>query len=208
MPADLITLVPDANLEYALRGIYNRTESLGIRRMTFEIQRHYQRDPGCFKEGPDFLRYAHKKYCHAIIVMDYAGSGQENSMDSRQMEEDLCDRMNKSGWDGRCEAIVINPELENWVWSESPHVGRVLGWKRPKCSLQDWLRSSNMQTEGSSKPGQPKEALEAVLRETKTPRSSIIYKQLADRVSFKSCTDPAFRKLMETLNKWFPRKER
>lgn len=203
MRDDLISLVPDANLEHALRGIYDRTESLGIRRFDFVIQRHYQRDPGCFKEGPDFLRYAHKRYRHAMIVMDYQGSGQERDMSPDQMERDLRDRMSRSGWKGRCEAIVIDPELENWVWSGSPHVSRILGWRNSKVSLGDWLRSGSMLAAGKAKPEKPKEALEAVLWETRTPRSSAIYSQLAKRVSLKSCTDPAFVRLKATLKKWF-----
>jgi hypothetical protein len=44
------------------------------------------------------------------------------------MENDLEARLSQSGWpSGCCAAIVIDPELELWVWSRSPHVPAVLG---------------------------------------------------------------------------------
>ncbi|MFB3133348.1 MAG: hypothetical protein ACE10K_12585, partial [Rhodothermales bacterium] len=58
------------------------------------------------------------------------------------------------------------------------------------------------------KPQRPKEAVEAVLRATDTPRSSSLYRQLAQKVSLNRCDDPAFLKLKSTLQEWFGIRER
>ncbi len=39
------------------------------------------------------------------------------------------------------------------------------------------------------------------------PRSSAIYRALAESVSFRRCIDPAFQKLVTTLQTWFPPNE-
>ena len=54
------------------------------------------------------------------------------------------------------------------------------------------------------KPVRPKEAAEAALRKVRRPRSSNIYRKLAEVVSLQLCTDPAFLKLKSILQNWFP----
>ena len=54
---DLVVLVADADTEATIRALLDtRTESLGIRALNYEIVRHPRRDPGVFREAPDFLR--------------------------------------------------------------------------------------------------------------------------------------------------------
>jgi hypothetical protein len=57
--------------------------------------------------------------------------------------------------------------------------------------------------QGEVKPKRPKEALEQALRLARKSRSSSIFRQLAQRVSVKRCTDPAFLKFKATLQRWF-----
>ena len=57
---------------------------------------------------------------------------------------------------------------------------------------------------GAAKPPRPKEAAQWVLRQTRQPRSSAIYQQLAVQVSTKGCTDAAFGELNATLQAWYP----
>lgn len=44
-----------------------------------------------------------------------------------------------------------------------------------------------------------RELMESLLREKHIPRSSSLYRQLAEKVSLKHCHDRAFNKLRETL---------
>ena len=70
--------------------------------------------------------------------------------------------------------------------------------------LRNWLVERGLLEPGYSKPRRPKEALEAALRNSNKKRSSSLYFDLATRVSFDRCTDPAFLKLTSTLQSWFP----
>lgn len=101
--------------------------------------------------------------------------------------------------------IVLDPELEVWVWSESRHVDDVLGWVGMPTALRAWLHEQGHLSQGETKPRRPKEAMEAALREVQLPRSSSLYRHLAERVSLRGHSEPAFCELLNTLRAWFPR---
>lgn len=54
-----------------------------------------------------------------------------------------------------------------------------------------------------SKPERPKEAMEQALRMVRLPRSSALYRQLAQQVSLARCTDASFLKFKALLQNWF-----
>jgi len=120
------------------------------------------------------------------------------------LESDMERRLGEAEWQDRAAVIVITPELENWVWSDSPHVDRALGWDRSRAVLRNWLQEKGFLDAGAAKPAHPKEAVELVLRTVRKPRSSAIYFELAQSVSTERCTDPAFLKLRRCLREWFP----
>ncbi len=201
--SDLAVLVPDKNMEAAVRGLLSRRRSLGLRPLRFEMYVHVERDPGCFLRGNDFLRPMAGRFAHGLILLDRVGSGQENK--TRQSLEDLVTtRLASSGWGDRAKAIVLDPELEVWVWSDSPHVDRLLGWEGRRPDLRTWLRNERMWLAGESKPSDPKAAVQRVLRRVRKPRSSAVYEGLARSVSLRNCTDPAFVRFRQLLAEWFP----
>jgi hypothetical protein len=200
---DLIALVSDKNMEFAIRGLLGRTESLGVRNVNFDIFVHPEKDPGCLLKGHDFLRTFHRGYLHALVMFDHEGCGREDKS-REELEQLVEDRLSHSGWDDRGAAIILDPELENWVWTNSPHVEIVLGWQGRSPGLRDWLTAEGFfQTVPTSKPQQPKEAVEEALRVVKKPRSSSLYLQLAQSVTSTGCTDAAFLKFRQTISKWF-----
>ncbi|MEI6634284.1 MAG: hypothetical protein WCP22_10770 [Chlamydiota bacterium] len=200
---DLIVLVPDRNLEYAVKGILARHQSLGIRPITVEVLSHPGHDPGCFGESPEFLQFAVRQASHALVVFDYEGSGQEYRMNRVQMETDLEQRLSEAGWSGRSAAVIIAPELESWVWSDSPHVDIVLGWEGRRSSLREWLLGQHHMGRTAPKPPHPKDAMLAALREAGKSRTSRLYSALAEKVSLDRCTDDAFLKFKRVLKEWF-----
>ncbi len=200
---DLVVLVPDRNIEYAVRGVLDRRKSLGIRAITVELHSHPAHDPGCFTNGPEFLLFAVNKAAHALVVFDHHGSGQDHTLDRAAMEADVERRLTAAGWEGRCAAVVIAPELENWVWSASPHVDAVLGWTGRTPPLRTWLRKRGLWAEDDVKPADPKEAMLAAIREAGKSRSSRLYADLAGKVGFNQCTDGAFVKLKQVVRTWF-----
>jgi hypothetical protein len=203
---DLIVLVADKNMEAAIRGILNRHDSLGIRRITFDIYVHLHRDPGCLLESHTFLLPFSQNYRHSVVMFDRDGCGQENSL-REELEVSVENLVSSVGWENRSAAIVIDPELECWVWKDSPHVSNALGWGDNLNNLHTWLRENSLLSENATRPIRPKEALEAALRVVRKPRSSAIYSMLAQRVSLKNCIDLSFLKLRASLQNWFPRAE-
>jgi len=206
--SDLVVLVADRNMEYAMNGVLVRPESLAIRRLRFEVFAHPEHDPGCFLNSPGFLRPMIPVYRHCLVVFDYHGCGREQKLAVDEIEEKVRCRLANSGWGDRAGVVVIEPELESWVWSDSPHVDRCLGWEGRDPSLRTWLRENNYWTEDTLKPADPKAAVQAALQEMGKPRSSSIYHQLAQCVSLHRCTDPAFHRLKCLLQRWFPAQEK
>lgn len=199
---DLIVLVADKDIESAFRGVLSRFESLRIRPISFDIFVHPQNDPACLKTSDQFLRTFINQYNFALVAFDREGSGRMDSRDVLEAEVEA--RLTLVGWQDRSAAIVFEPELEIWVWSRSPHVDETLGWTKQPAALRSWLVEQNHLAEGQHKPKRPKEAMEAVLKKVKKPRSASIYLQLAQKVSLQGHTEPAFSKFLVTLQKWFP----
>ena len=199
--ADLILLVPDSNTEYTMKGLLARHQAIGIRQIDFNVVRHPERDPGCFLRAPDFLRLFRRDYHHALVLLDREGSGRE-SRSRLELEEDLEGRL-ATEWSERSAVVVIDPELEIWLWSDSPEVDAVLGWQGRRPNLRSWLVESGFSSQPSDKPDRPKEAVEQALRLVRQARSSALYRRLAERVSVRRCRDPGFLKLTKTLQRWF-----
>ncbi len=200
---DLVVLVADKNMEFCMKGVLQRTQALGIGPLKFDIFTHHLRDPGCYRDGHIYLSRFEKLYRHGLVMFDREGCGQE-TFTRIEIEAVIEKRLSETGWKDRAAAVVIDPELENWVWSDSPEVEACLGWKGKLPSLRSWLKEEGFLTGSQVKASPPKEAVEAALKKAFKPRSSSIYKQLAENVSFKRCNDAAFLKLKQLLRQWYP----
>ena len=199
---DLVVLVADNKIEAAIQGICLRGKSLGFRKLDFSVQPHPQHDSGCFLTAHFRLRPFVSQFAHALVIFDKDGCGKEQAQ-REDLEVEVEARLSSAGWDDRAKAIVIDPELEAWVWSDSPHVAEVLGWESGDKALRDWLVERGWCCPGQVKPLRPKEAYEAVLRRTGMGQSAGIYRDLAEAVSLGRCTDLAFVKLKTVLQQWF-----
>ncbi len=202
---DLIVLVADKNMEFSIKGILENHHRLGIRALPEEKRKTLQgaQDAGTFRRCADFLRPYTKDYKFALVMIDREGSGQEGY--SRiEIEKNIEERLAGSGWDDRAKAVVFDPELEIWVWSDSPKVDEVLEWGTRQPTMRDWLKENGWLVADEIKPKRPKEALAAVLKLLRKPWSSSIHLSLAQQVSFQRCTDASFIKLKTLLQEWFP----
>lgn len=199
---DLIVLAADKNIESAVIGLLGR-ESLGIRTIKFDIFVHRNRDPGCLHQSAQFLRNFINQYQYALVMFDRDGCGKPDSREN--LELDVEQRLIDVGWQHRSTVIVLDPELEVWVWSHSLHVPESLGWQNQTMSLRSWMIEQNHLEENHVKPPHPKDAMEAVLKQVRKPRSSSIYLQLAQKVSLRGHLEPAFVKFQTTLQTWFPK---
>lgn len=103
--------------------------------------------------------------------------------------------------------IVFKPELEIWLWVDSPHTANELGWDNYP-NLKDFLIQRGLWISGKLKPDRPKEAVEAALWKRKIPRSSSIYYNIAKKVSLERCTDASFHNFKSLLKRWFSKGRR
>jgi hypothetical protein len=199
---DLVLLVADKNAHFALNGALGRPETLGIRPIEFEFRVHPGRDGGTRKTGPEMLALERRRFNHALLVLDFEGCGTD-SPDALALEAQLDGRMNGS-WKNQGKAIVIEPELDVWVWGSDNAVEVAIEWPLGK-SLRDWLRDQGFAFNENEKPVRPKEALETALRVPAFPRSSALYQHIASRISLPRCKDAAFIRLRNQLLAWFPK---
>lgn len=198
---DLVCLVADRNQEAAIEGLLGRSPALGIRPIDLAVVVHPRRDPGCFHEAADLLR-SYRASDHAVVLLDASWDGTP-SRDPEKLEKLLEDSLTRAGLGEWARALVIDPELESWVFSESPHVATELGWRGAPIHLRDALEGEGLWPHGKSKPPDPKSAMEWALWQARRPRSSSIYRSLAERVSLKKCHDRSFLKLRALLREWF-----
>ena len=202
----LVVLVPDADIEQAMRGLLTRTDSLRIAPVSFDVTRHVNRDNGCRSAPTAHLRSYLSSHRYALVVFDRHGCGSPDSR--REIQRNVEDDLTRNGWKDRSKAIVIDPEIEAWVWSDSPAVARVLGWGSDFRALREWLSSRGLWASNRRKPRNPKnamrEAMEEAGRGKKVRRSPTKFHDLAMAVDFTACNDPAFVELMRTLRAWFP----
>lgn len=206
---DCIFLLADKNMQAAFEGFFSREavhQSLGCGAFRFDPRRDIavaagDNDPGLYTRGHELLRPYQKTHRRAVVVLDAQWDGSPGEALIRQH---LTDQISSTGWaTDHFAVIVIDPELENWIWQPNDHVAKGLGFS----SSNELMADTDLQTawpQGQDKPSLPKKTLEVLLQKKSIPRSSAIYKQITSKVSVKRCQDSAFRQLVALLQKWFP----
>jgi hypothetical protein len=206
-----VILVADSNMAATFRGYFTRDRwhlSLGC--APFEIDTSVGadlivdeggNDPGIYNQGHELLRPYQRSHQRALVVLDCEWTGSPGKAD---IEAHITARLMESGWEREAvKVIAIEPELENWLWQDNPHVSEALRY-RGNQPLRQLLAAENLWPTDANKPPRPKEAAEWVLKRARQPRSSAIYQQLAERISIRGCTDAAFIEMHTTLRAWFP----
>ena len=203
MRKDLVVLVADIQQEKTIETLLTyRQASLNIRKVSFDIYRHPSKDPGVYHDAANFLAAFVPQYKYALVVLDREWGGSPNN--ATEMQQNLRTQLYSKGWSiTNCEVILIDPELEAWIWSTSPHVATILRTKSDK--IKKLAQKRGYWTKGEAKPTRPKELLQDILKQQRRPSSSSIFQQLARKVGLARCQDPSFILLRETLARWFPR---
>lgn len=206
---DCLFLVADKNIEAMIIGFLSAPKfhlKLGCHHFQFDPKHdlrvaHGKNDPGIYTVANQLLQPYCKTHQHVIVILDAAWSG---SPGSDCIIEQVNNHCISAGWSvENCCTIVIDPELENWIWQNNNHVCQALGSTESYDILKANLVAQGFWLNQQSKPHQPKEAVEYILRKNKIPRSSALYKNIAAQVTTKTCTDTAFLRLKNTLIRWF-----
>lgn len=213
---ELFVVVADLDAENAIKTLLvDRQPALGIT-LDFnpapppqgDLLRYAGRDSGCYKDAVDLLRAPQRTHHHAMLIFDRHGCGAE-SKDRDTLERDIEANLYANGWAaGAVSVIVIDPELEAWVWSASPRVSDVLGWQDDRDGLRPFLANAKLWEAEAPKPADPQKAMKTALREKQKPRGARLFADLASRVGVHQCQDAAFRKFSDTLQRWFGDKGR
>lgn len=210
MKRPCVILVADSNMAAAFKGYFSRDRwdlSLSCSRFEFnpelggDLLVAEDADPGVFTRAHSYLEPYQASHSHVLVVLDREWEG---SPGKQVIEQRITGNLVASGWaPDKVKVIAIDPELENWLWQDKPQVAEVLKY-RGQTGLRQWLEQNGWWPQGAAKPPRPKEAAEWVLRQTRQPRSSAIYQQLAARVGIAGCTDAAFMAVHAQLQAWFP----
>lgn len=200
---DLVALTPDLDWRLSLEAVFLRPASLGTRPFTFRVLQDAMHDASVVRHAPEILRPFMRDAGYALVCVDLEGTGRETE-GAEALEASLEEELAGAGWSGRCAAVVVEPELERWLWCDPRHLPDAIQWPPDGPPIIDWLRQAGMADADPVSIARPKEALQAVLRSVRRPWSSSLFKRLAARVSLVRCSDPAFRRMVHQLSSWFP----
>jgi len=201
-PKPLVILTADKDAQFAIQKLIRRPADLGIRPIDFDCVAHPRHDAGVFKTAHEFLR-PFLKWDHALVVFDREGCGHDEKPRTA-LESEVGNRLAVNGWENRARVVVIDPELEAWVWDSAYQVTRTLGWPGGADGLKRWMAERDFVKPGDSKPARPKEAFDGALLHRRMPHSSALFRDLAADFNLRACTDPSFQRLTSTLQSWFP----
>lgn len=204
---DLLVYVADADALGFLRSILMRHQSLGMRAISFDIERHPQRDAGMVQSGAELTRMRKGRYAKAVLIWDHHGSGRDHRQAPQAVMAELQDKLDSFTWRDNSAVHVLVPELEQWLWF--CEAALVAHCDITSNQLQRWLADRSDKVGRSVeqlKSSQPKELFEHILRErlrrTISPRDFELIGRRASVKALMACD--SFRALAETLRAWFP----
>ncbi len=207
----LVIFVADLTMEKAIEAFLRRPDfhapyNLNTRPFEFDPAEDLIRIPGCdagvFSKGHEWLQAYRGRHRHAAVVFDREfGTGR----DASELRDELSGRILRTGWNADLfRVVVIDPELEAWIWQRNQRVAAPLGFGSV-AEMLEAVRGAGLEwLDGQPKPTRPKEALEAVVRRLGIGWSSAIHRSITGSVSLVGCQDPAFLELRHALQHWFP----
>jgi hypothetical protein len=160
-----------------------------------------QNDPGIFKRADELLRPFQNTHRKAVVVLD---CDWDTSPGQIEIRDAITQQLKASGWDAqRFIVIAIDPELEQWIWQDSPVLESALRHHGPQ-SLRATLSGRNLWPDAQVKPPKPKEVFIQIQHENGVKKSSSVFRRIASEVPIAACTDTEFQCLVNTLRAWFP----
>ncbi len=201
-------MVADKNMEACLHGLLGRDRwhlSIGCAPVNIDeedvIVAAGHNDPGLFARGAELLRPFAGIYQRMVVMIDADWDG---SPGTQTIQQCISRHLTNAGWSNDSGlAVVLDPEVDAWLWTRTDHTAKCLGWATWPA-LEGPLAAAGLWTANQPKPPRPKEAAAWALRLQREPRSSLVYRRLTETVGLGRCTDPAFVSLRDALRRWFP----
>lgn len=208
---DVVFVVADATMQQTLQGFFGRREfhrSVGCGPFVIDARANRdvfvaagQNDPGLYARADELLRPHCTTHRRAVVMLDADWDGSPGAAGILSQVSTLVTRV----WPAEDVAVIVpEPEVEAWFWQpDSPHVKAAMNY-RGERPYREVLAMAGHWPDGRPKPPRPKEALEYMRRVYRTDLSPAVRRRAAEHVSVRSCHDPAFRLLRDTLRRWFP----
>lgn len=203
---DLFVLTADLDAKVVMQSVLQRHRSLSISPISFDVDRHTMRDAGVVKDGPELVRRYKGMYRKVLLLWDYHGSGWQR-FSPEECELKMQNRLDSVTWKDNSGAIVLVPELEEWLWQNDSSICRRLGISGD--DLRNWtaeFAGKQKATVENVKQSQPKELFEFICLD-KVGRT-ISPKDFEVIASTASLTDwlmsKSFASVVSILRNWFP----
>jgi hypothetical protein len=203
---DLLVYTADADAMAFMRSMLNRPQALGIRPISFDIERHPQRDAGMVQSGAELARMKKGGYHRALLMWDHHGSGRDHKQTPEQVQADIQAKLDAYTWKDNSAVAVLMPELEEWLWfcenAVATHCQITVN------QLAQWVdeRAAKLgKVSRVLKQEQPKELFEHVmrdkLRQTISPRD---FEEIGLQAGVNGlCGCTSFLAIIKVLRAWF-----
>jgi hypothetical protein len=163
-----------------------RHKDLGIRSISCDVFSHENNDPGVLRESHSFLRPQGQRYRYAITICDREGCGRE-AFPREQLETIIEQQLHANGWTNRAVAIVIDPELEAWIWGDWTVLASSIRWTGSGAGLKKFLIQQQLLRLDQDKPPRPKEALQRAMKHVQIRFTSAVHQSMARHAAFARC---------------------
>ncbi|MEO5339040.1 MAG: hypothetical protein H7837_00785 [Magnetococcus sp. MYC-9] len=203
---DLFVWTADADAQAVMQQVLSRHQAMGIRAITFKVDRYSGRDSGMIKDGPELTRFQKNTFKRLVLLLDHHGSGREKES-VETIHHQLSARLDRVTWQGNHLAVMAVPELEEWLWYSEDAMLKCLSISKEE--MKDWNGAYAHKTGQSVeqlRKEQPKELFEhLVLRKKRRKPTLADFECIASSASLKQWQGSAsFHAITERLQQWFP----
>ena len=212
MKRPCVFLVADGTIAQVLKSFLSRgylEDRLGCRSFDFDFQqdvvvnvRNGNTDGGIHRRAHELLRRFIHSHQNAVVMLDKNFGGR---LPAPVVRGEILHNLLHNGWSAECvEVVVIDPELEVWLWQRgNPHIVRAFKYNG-SASLEEFLEIEGLWPSAAGKPAKPKDATGLLLRRYRAGPPMVVYARIVESISVSGCQDPAFNLLVAALRRWFP----
>jgi hypothetical protein len=179
-----------------------RTFDFDFRQDVVVDVRNGNTDGGIHRRAHALLRPYIRSHQNALVILDKNFGGQ---LPAAVVREEILSNLSRNGWQAGCaEVVVIDPELEVWLWQrDNPHIARVFRYDGA-VPLEEFLGAEGIWPSTALKPVRPKEAARILLQRFRAGVPMVVYARIVENISVSGCQDQAFSLLASALRRWFP----
>lgn len=210
---DCVFLVADSTMSAVFASFLERDrrcDTLGTGPFRFDAELDLVtaqgNDPDVFHNAHKYLQGHLETHGHAVVALDFKFG---HHFTPAGLVATIEANLRRTGWaQGRFVVVLIQPELEAWIWQDHPRLDDVFLERLPRAqrppSLRVWLREAELWPDGLAKPPDPKLAAKRAIAAFRCGAQKQVYTKICRTVPVRRCQDAAFGDLRNALRRWFP----